>query len=193
MMNCNVSKLKNFLVGVFIFLALLAGIFLLRGWLEGHFASEESLRAYLSGFGFFGPVVLTLIQMLQVILPVLPGFLGCIVGAGLFGVTGGFLCNYIGISLGSLAAFLLARRFGMPFVKQVISEEKYDKYVGWVTKKKSYTLVLWLAILLPLAPDDFLCYFSGLTKMSFQKFAWIIILAKPWCILAYSVLFGSLV
>jgi uncharacterized membrane protein YdjX (TVP38/TMEM64 family) len=102
------------------------------------------------------------------------------------------LCNYIGISLGSLAAFLLARHLGMPFVKQVISQEQYDKYVGWITGKKCYTLVLWLAILLPLAPDDFLCYFSGLTRMSFQKFAWIIVLAKPWCILAYSLFFGAL-
>jgi uncharacterized membrane protein YdjX (TVP38/TMEM64 family) len=189
-MKCN--TLKNFLFGIFLLLILVAGIFLLQGWLEGHFASADSLRAYIGVFGLFGPVVLTLIQMLQVILPVLPGFLGCIVGTGLFGVAGGFLCNYIGISLGSLAAFLLARRLGMPFVRQVVSQEKYDKYVGRITGKKSYTLVLWLAILLPLAPDDFLCYFSGLTRMPFQKFAWIIILAKPWCILAYSIFFGAL-
>jgi uncharacterized membrane protein YdjX (TVP38/TMEM64 family) len=189
-MKC--KTLKNFLFGVLLLLILIAGVFLLRGWMEGHFASEDSLRAYIHAFGYLGPVVLTLIQMLQVILPVLPGFLGCMVGAGLFGVAGGFLCNYIGISLGSLAAFLLARHLGMPFVKQVIRQEQYDKYVGWITEKKYYTLVLWLAILLPLAPDDFLCYFSGLTRMSFQKFAWIIILAKPWCILAYSVLFGTL-
>lgn len=183
---------KNILLGIFVLLILLTGIFLLKGWLEGHFSSAESLRAYIGAFGVFAPVVLTLIQALQVVLPVLPGFLGCIVGAGLFGVLGGFLCNYIGISLGSLAAFLLARRFGLSFVKQVVSEEQYDRYVGWITQKKSYTVVLFLAILLPLAPDDFLCYFSGLTKMSFKKFTWIIVAAKPWCILLYSVFFGNL-
>ena len=71
--------------------------------------------------------------------------------------------------------------------------EKYDGWVRWVNSKKSYTLVLFLAILLPLAPDDFLCYFSGLTSMSARKFTWIILLGKPWCILFYSLFFAYLI
>ena len=47
--------------------------------------------------------------------------------------------------------------------------------------------------LLPLAPDDFLCYFSGLTGMSAKRFTWIIVLGKPWCILAYSLFFAYLI
>ena len=42
----------------------------------------------------------------------------------------------------------------------------------------------------PLFPDDFLCYFSGLTNMSFKKFALIIVLGKPWCLLIYSIVFS---
>jgi uncharacterized membrane protein YdjX (TVP38/TMEM64 family) len=187
------KRVKRLLMASLGVLLILAALFLLKGLGEGHFSSAERLRTYIGTFGLFGPVVLTLIQMLQVVLPVLPGFLGCVVGAGLFGTTGGFLCNYIGISAGSLIAFLLARHLGMPFVRQVVSQEQYDRYVGWLAGKRYYTLVLGLAILLPLAPDDFLCYFSGLTGMSFRKFTWIILLAKPWCILAYSVACGSLI
>ncbi len=40
--------------------------------------------------------------------------------------------------------------------------------------------------------DDFTCYFSGLMKMDAKKFIWIIILGKPWCILAYSIIFGMI-
>ena len=126
-------------------------------------------------------------------LPVLPGFLGCIVGAGLFGAAGGFWCNYIGISAGSILAFLLARRFGVGLVRKMVPAKKYDHCVAWVQTKKSYTLVLALAILLPLAPDDFLCYFSGLTGMSAQRFVSIILLAKPWCILVYSLFFAHVI
>jgi len=71
--------------------------------------------------------------------------------------------------------------------------EKYDSWVRRVNEKKGYTLVLFLAILLPLAPDDFLCYFSGLTSMPARRFTWIILLGKPWCILFYSVLFSYLI
>ncbi|MCX4371863.1 MAG: VTT domain-containing protein [Dysosmobacter sp.] len=192
-MEQNAEKLKQILTYTLIFLLLFSGIFLVRAYLQGHFNSPESLRTYISAFGVFAPLILTAIQVIQVILPVLPGFLGCIVGAGMFGAAGAFWCNYIGISAGSIIAFLLARRYGTGLVQKMVPLEKYQSCVEWVNQRKSYTLVLFLAILLPLAPDDFLCWFSGLTGMSAKRFVWIIVLAKPWCILAYSIFFAYFV
>lgn len=192
-MDQKAEKLKQALTCTLIALLLFSGIFLVRAYLRGHFNSPELLRAYISVFGVFAPLILTLIQAIQVILPVLPGFLGCIVGAGMFGAAGGFWCNYIGISAGSIIAFLLARRYGTGLVRKMVPMEKYQSCVEWVNHRKSYTLVLSLAILLPLAPDDFLCYFSGLTGMSARRFIWIIVLAKPWCILGYSIFFAYFV
>lgn len=189
-MDQKAERLKRILTYTLIFLLLFSGIFLFRAYLQGHFNSPESLRAYISAFGVFAPLILTVIQAIQVILPVLPGFLGCIVGAGMFGAAGAFWCNYIGISAGSIIAFFLARRFGTGLVRKMVPMEKYQSCVEWVNRKKSYTAVLSLAILLPLAPDDFLCYFSGLTGMSAKRFVWIIVLAKPWCILGYSIFFA---
>lgn len=189
-MTRKAERLKNILTALLIFLLLLSGVVLIRGWMDGHFRSVEALRDYIGGFGVFAPVILTAIQAIQVVLPVLPGFLGCIAGAGLFGAAGSFWCNYIGISAGSILAFLLARRFGVELVQKMIPMEKYQSLSAWVNTRKSYTVLLFLAILLPLAPDDFLCYFSGLTKMSAKRFTWIILLGKPWCILAYSVAFA---
>jgi uncharacterized membrane protein YdjX (TVP38/TMEM64 family) len=177
---------------IFLFVALLAisAYFLIDGWLGGHFDSFESFRDYIKAFGAWGPIILTLIQILQVILPVLPGFLGCIVGAALFGANIGFWVNYIGISVGSIIAFWLARRYGVKLVNKMISMDKYEAYIEKINKSKSYPMVLFLSILLPLAPDDFLCYFSGLISMSSKKFISIILLAKPWCILIYSIFFA---
>ena len=186
----NALSLKRLLMGLFIFLLILSVLFLLKGYLDGHFQSIDSLRAYIGSFGLFAPLVLVLIQAIQVVLPVLPGFLGCVVGAGMFGAMGGFWCNYIGISAGSIIAFLLARCFGVELVRYMIPLEKYDSFVAWMNRRRSYTVILFLAILLPLAPDDFLCYFSGLTGMSTRRFTWIILLGKPWCILGYSLFFA---
>lgn len=185
--------LKNILTVTLVLLLLLSIVFVMRGYLAGHFDSVETFQEYIASFGIFAPLILTTVQAIQVILPVLPGFLGCIVGAGMFGAMGGFWCNYIGISAGSIIAFLLARRFGVELVQRMVPMKKYQKWVDWVNTKKSYTVVLFLAILLPLAPDDFLCYFSGLTGMSTRRFTWIIVLGKPWCILAYCVFFAYLV
>ena len=165
-------------------------VFFIVAWSNGHFDSKETLQAYIGSFGFWGPLILTLVQATQVVIPVLPGFLGSFVGAILFGLWGGFWCNFIGISVGSLIAFLIAKKCGKPLVDKMFSGKKYEKVTEWAAKSKSYTAFLFIAMLLPLFPDDFLCYFSGLTNMSFKKFSLIIVLGKPWCLLIYSIVFS---
>lgn len=182
---------KQIAAALVIFCVVILGL-LLKSYFDGKFNSVESLQAYISKFGIFAPLILTLIQALQVVIPVLPGFLGCGVGAVMFGTVGGFLCNYIGISAGSIIAFALARKYGTGLVENLFPRNKYEKYSRWAAESKSYTLLLFWGMVLPLFPDDFFCYFSGLTKMTLKKFTWIIIIGKPWCILAYSIFFGQL-
>lgn len=166
---------------------------LFKAFLDGKFDSVETLKAYVSGFGVLAPLILIFIQASQVVVPVLPGFLGCAVGAILFGSAGGFLCNYIGICLGSVVAFLLARKYGVKLVLSLFPQNKYEKWSGWAANSSSYVVFLLAGMVLPLFPDDFFCYFTGLTKMRTSKFVWIILLGKPWCILAYSLGFALLV
>lgn len=168
----------------------LSAFFLLKGWMDGAFRSMDSLRIYVASFGAWAPLVLVLIQLFLTILPVCTSFSGCVVGAALFGAAGGFWTNYIGISTGSIVAYFLARRFGVRLVEKMISMQKYESYMEKINSSKNYPKFLFLAILLPMAPDNFLCYFSGLTKMSAKKFISIIIASKPWCILFYSIFFS---
>lgn len=189
-MKSKESLIKTATIIAFAALMAVSVIILIYGWIGGHFNSIDTLRAYVDSFGIWGPLILALIQMLQVILPVLPGFMGCIVGAALFGAAGGFWVNYIGISAGSIIAYWLAKRYGVKLVNKMMPMKKYEKYIDRINRSKSYPVVLFLSILLPLAPDDFLCYFSGLINMSSRRFVTIIILGKPWCILFYSIFFA---
>ena len=172
-------KWKKLATALLIILCLLLVIMFGKAYLDGKFNSVETLQEYIKQFGIFGPIVLTVIQALQVVIPILPGFFGCIVGSVSFGWFVGFLCNYIGISLGSIIAFLLARKYGVKIVKSMFSEKKYEKYSTWAGNSKSYVALLFWAMVLPLFPDDFLCYFSGLTSMKTKKFIIIILLGKP--------------
>lgn len=170
---------------VLLFLAVLA-----KAFLDGKFDSVEALQAYIGKYGVFGPVFLTAFQAVQVVIPVLPGFLGCAAGAVMFGPAVGFWCNYIGIAGGSVIAFLLARRFGMPLLEDLFPSGRYSKWSAWASKSKSYTAFLFMAMLLPLFPDDYLCYLTGTSRMTVKRYLWIIVLGKPWCILAYSLGFS---
>lgn len=181
-----IHYLSVFVVAIVIFILCV----MMRAYLEGYFNSVESFQNYISKFGYFGPLFLMVFQAVQVILPVLPGFLGCAVGSIMFGPFIGFLCNYVGISSGSIIAFFLAKRFGAPLIRDIFPSDKYQKWFTWSKSSKSYIAFLFFAMLLPLFPDDYLCYLSGLTEIKSKKFILIIVLGKPWCILAYSLGFS---
>lgn len=169
---------------------LLVLLLVLRPIFSHKFHSVEALQEYMKGYGIAAPLFLTAFQAFQVVVPVVPGYLGCAAGAVAFGTMTGFWCNYIGISAGSIIAYFLGRRYGVDILLTMFSQKQYDKWRVKIEKSRSYDVFLFVATLLPLFPDDFLCYFSGLVKMDRKRFIWIIILGKPWCILAYSIVFG---
>lgn len=176
---------------IWLIVALIAVILILaKYFFNQKIDSVQSLQDYMKGFGIAAPLALTLFQAFQVVVPVLPGYLGCAAGAVAFGSATGFWCNYIGISLGSVIAYFLARKYGIDLVLTMFPEKQYEKWSRRIEASRSYEWFLFIATLLPLFPDDFLCYFSGLMRMDSKKFIWIIILGKPWCILAYSIVFG---
>lgn len=181
-----VRRLKAF--GILAMIVIM--VLLLKIIFGNRITSVQDYQDVMKSFGIAGPVVLTFFQALQVVIPVLPGYLGCAAGAISFGTVTGFFCNYIGITAGSIIAYFLAKKYGEDFVVSLFSEKQYLKWKKKVEGKRSYDIFLFIATLLPLFPDDFLCYFSGLIGMEKRKFIWIIILGKPWCILAYSIIFG---
>lgn len=162
------------------------GIFVVYGYKNGLFISIETFREFIAGFGIWAPLIFLLIQIVQVIIPILPGAIGCIAGVIIFGPWMGILYNYIGICIGSIMVFSLSRRYGQQFVKGIIQEKSYEKYIGWVDRGKKFDTMFAFAIFFPLAPDDLLCYIAGLTKMKLRKFVVIILLGKPLSIALYS-------
>lgn len=183
-----VKRIKAIAVVIFLIIC----IWLIKKIFSNHISTLDEFQNFMSGYGITGPIVLVLIQAFQVIVPILPGYLGCAVGAMSYGTLIGFLCNYIGISAGSMIAFLLAEKYGKVFMVEMFSKKTYEKWIRKIAEKKSYNSLFFMANLLPLFPADFLCYFSGMIHMNRKHFIWIILLSKPWCILAYSIAFGMI-
>lgn len=166
-------------------LAVLLILFFLNAARSGSFESIDTFQTFVKSYGVFAPVIFTLVQAAQVVIPIIPGFVGCAAGAALFGAWAGFAYNYIGICAGSIIAFFLARKYGVRLVRPLIGEKNYNKYFSMLGGKK-FLVFFALCILLPLAPDDALCYLAGLSGMKRNVFVRIILLGKPWLILAYS-------
>ncbi|ALS37895.1 putative membrane protein YdjX (TVP38/TMEM64 family) [Enterococcus rotai] len=152
----------------------------------GVFKDVDALRGLVGNSVILGPILFMLIQIIQVVIPIIPGGISCAAGVLIFGPFAGFIYNYVGIAIGSVIIFLLGRQYGKPFILSLVSDKTYNKYIGWLDNEKRFERLFALAIFLPIAPDDALCLMAGLTKMSLKKFTLIIILAKPVSIFLYS-------
>lgn len=177
------KKVLNIATAVSLIVIVILTIYGVR---TGILTDREKLEMLVKESGIWGPLLFVLIQMIQVVIPIIPGGITCGVGVVIFGAWYGLLYNYIGIVAGSLINFYLARRYGQCFVKYFVKEETYDKYVGWLEKGKKFDKFFAFAIFFPCAPDDALCLIAGLTKMTWKKFTAIILLGKPASIAMYS-------
>lgn len=156
------------------------------GWYTGIFSSTEKLQQLISGLGIAGILVFIIFQAAQVVVPIVPGGLGCLAGVLLFGAWKGFLWNYVGICAGSVLAFLIAKSLGRPLLYHLFSHRLIQKYEVWTSERMHFSKMFALAIFLPVAPDDFLCYLAGTTRMTLTQFTAIILLCKPFAIALYS-------
>ncbi|CAM3361333.1 hypothetical protein BBG06_03550 [Streptococcus dysgalactiae subsp. equisimilis] len=152
------------------------------------FAVGGTFQAYLVKLGILAPCLFILIQIVQVVYPVIPGGLTCVLGHVVFGPFLGFIYNTVGIFIGSLISFMLARKYGAQFAKIFVSDDTYNKYIPCLDKGKYFERFLAAAFILPGFPDDFLCMVAGLGKMSLLKFTAIFLLAKPVTLYIYTVL-----
>lgn len=155
------------------------------GHKQGLFNSLDSFRRFILSYGTRASLIFILVQIIQVVVPIIPGGLTTIFGVVIFGPLWGFIYNYISICIGSILVFFISRTFGKTIVVNVFGEDTYNKYKSKLTEK-NYEKFFAIAILLPMAPDDFLCYLTGLSDMSFKKYVTIILLCKPPSIFIYS-------
>ena len=172
------------IIGLLFFLVLI-----IYAYQHGIFRSTTSLQRFIQQFGEYAVVIFILLQIIQVIIPILPGGISSVAGLLMFGNGWGLLYSCIGLIIGEAIGFLLVRYYGVSFVQLILSPKKYQKFDQLLTQKtKDIKKVLCLTMLIPFAPDDLVCLVAGLTKISFKEYIQIVLLLKPWSVAAYSLI-----
>lgn len=166
----------------------LIGTFGLMIWLYqiGILNDQNLLTDFIKDNGAFGSLTFLGIQIFQVVFPVIPGGVTTVVGFLVFQFWWGFFLNYVGISLGSLILFWLARRYGKAFCLLFMSEDTFYKYESKIDNKRGYDVFFILCMLSPISPADIVVMITGLTSMSYRKFLLITLLCRPFSVVAYS-------
>lgn len=130
--------------------------------------SIQALRDYIGNFGNMAVFLFVLFCFLQVIILPVPGSVAVAAGVALFGPLKCAVYSFIGIVLGSVVAFAIGRWIGYKAVKWIAGEDTLNDWMNKL-KGKDY-LILSLMFLLPMFPDDVLCFIAGLSSMTWTYF-----------------------
>ncbi|MDE5721236.1 MAG: VTT domain-containing protein [Clostridia bacterium] len=130
--------------------------------------SIQALRDYIAQFGNMAVFLFILFCFLQVVILPVPGSVAVAAGVALFGPLKCAIYSFIGIVTGSIVAFAIGRWVGFKAVKWIVGEDTLNKWLQKL-KGKDY-LILSIMFLLPMFPDDVLCFVAGLSSMTWPYF-----------------------
>lgn len=150
-----------------LFFLVLLFILLKTGFFE-IIRDADSLQTYLENAGVWMPILYIVLQYFQVILLPIPSVVSTLAGVALFGPFWAAVYSMIGILLGSLTAFFIGRKLGNKAVSWIIGEDTLDKWQQKIKGKDN--LFLTVMFILPMFPDDVLCFVAGLSSMSWRYF-----------------------
>ncbi len=149
----------------------------------GWAGNREAVIASLQPLGIWGATALFILLILQVFLALIPGQALMVACSYLYGFWDGWLLSWTGLVAGGQAAFWLARRYGRPFAERRVTPEALSK---WDKTAKGRGLPFYVAALvLPVFPNDAMCYVAGLGKISSRRFTFANMLGRAIsCLLA---------
>jgi len=152
---------------------LLAGIavgaFLWGPYLWDVLTDQERFKTWIASYGVYAAAVFVAAQFVQVVIFFIPGEVTQCAGGYIFGAWLGLVLSYVGITLGSLTAFALARLFGHRATDWLVDRQTVRQFDRLIYGKSGFWPLL-LLFVLPGIPKDLLCYIAGLTPMPVGTF-----------------------
>ena len=157
--------------------ALVLGIILLGGLLEmddwyqwwPHISLEEILQLIRS-YGHWGIAAAIGLMIIHSFIP-FPAELVAIANGMIYGPFWGTVITWIGAMLGALLSFGLARRFGRPFVRRLLTHKKALLVDDWLASHGAGALMF--SRFIPVIAFNLINYAAGLTRMSWWTFTWV--------------------
>ncbi len=128
------------------------------------FSDFGLIRDKIKSYKSLSFIAFILLQIIQVVVFVLPGDAVNMVGGFIFGIYLGSVLSIVGVVLGSILAFFIARWLGYGFVSKFIKPQKLEK-ITHLLDSNAGTLSLFVICNLPFVPKDILMYCAGLTPV----------------------------
>lgn len=134
-------------------------------FIRREFEETNVLRDWVAAHPLPGSILMILLCAVQVVVALVPGEIVELASGYVFGAVWGTVLCLAGITLGSVCAILLARRFGRKLVESFYPRDKLESLpiLNDPSRRNALTALLFF---IPGTPKDLMTYIIGLTDMS---------------------------
>jgi len=151
----------------------------------------EDIQTLLDRYSELGPLPGILLPFLEALLPFLPLVVFVIANASAYGLWAGFLYSWMGVCLGAIVVFLLARWVGRRYGDRIRRRyPRTERFFTWM-ERKGFTPIFLLSCF-PFSPSVLVNVSAGVSLMPLHSFLTAIVLGKAVMIFTLSFLGSDL-
>ena len=130
--------------------------------------TKERIEGWVHGAGPWGPVVLLLLQVAQILVAPIPGVFVPLLAGLFYGPFWGPAITVAGTCIGSAAAYWIGKGGGRPVAERLIGADALERAGRLLGGKR------WIALiplfLIPFSPSDTLCFAAGIVGVEWKRF-----------------------
>ncbi|MDR2136319.1 MAG: VTT domain-containing protein [Treponema sp.] len=155
-------------------------------------AYREGFSRWVRSQGLRGVLVLSGIQILQIVVAVIPGEPVEFIAGAAYGAFYGLALCLAGCAAASSFVFVMVKKSGLPLIIRFFGREKLDRYVFLRDTKKT-ALAVFILFLIPGTPKDMLSYIVPLSGLKLRAFVAISAFARIPSILSSTIMGDSVI
>lgn len=172
----NLIKIFVFLMtfGLFVFLCIYFAEFFIN---LRHLEARQALRSDISAMGKNGVFFMFGIQFIQVFIAFLPTEPVELLLGMAYGTWGGLFIGLVGVFIGTIFSYYIAKWVGVPFFKLFIKKNYFEK-IEFLEDERKTAISVFVAYLMVGTPSDVLTYLGPTLKIKPWKFIVLSTLAR---------------
>ncbi|MGB7393933.1 MAG: TVP38/TMEM64 family protein [Pricia sp.] len=129
---------------------------------------EKRIQDWVSGFGWFGPILLILAMIVQMFLLIVPSVLLMVVSVLAYGPIWGSILIFAAIFTASSVGYFIGRYFGELFVARLLGQKTENKMEDFIDDYGFWAVIV--TRINPFLSNDAISFVGGLLQMGYWKF-----------------------
>ncbi len=130
--------------------------------------NPDRINSWVQQFGLWGPIVIILAMIIQLILAFIPGVIIMVISVLAYGPWLGSLIAIVGIVISATVGYIIGDYFGDLTVQRLVGEKSSEKIKAFVESYGIWTIIV--VRMSPFLSHDLVSLIGGVVDMTYKRF-----------------------